>query len=225
MYSYFLLLAFFTSDVSAHVGRVSAEQSFHRNPEGREIALARFLFALAPAAQSRNAATRASSSRMQLRQSKSLSGLSEYAASRSRKAWFETLDAPTWNKASAAMKEVASKGPAWASAAKAVEMVNEVASSGKDLSEEEAKKQWLAKLDAPEWGKAAQAVNEAATKASQMAKLEDDCSAGVDTACDVLSKEEQAKRKWLAKLDQPTWKRVRDTVSGAAAAAQNPRMR
>ena len=38
-----------------------------------------------------------------------------------------------------------------------------------------------------------------------MPKLEDECESGDERACDVLSREEEAKRAWLAKLDLPSW--------------------
>ena len=35
--------------------------------------------------------------------------------------------------------------------------------------------------------------------------LQEACVSGDDTACDTLSREEEAKRAWLARLDVPTW--------------------
>merc|ERR1719197_1995460 len=61
------------------------------------------------------------------------------------------------------------------------------------MSEEDAKKKWLASLDAPSWGQAVTAEMTAA------------CDAGDEVACDELSREEEAKRAWLARLEVPTW--------------------
>jgi hypothetical protein len=79
------------------------------------------------------------------------------------------------------------------------------------MSEEAAKRAWLAKLDAPTWGSAATAMANVASEAAHMAEMEEACDQGVEVACDELSREDEAKRAWLAKLDAPTW--------GAAAAA------
>jgi len=78
-------------------------------------------------------------------------------------------------------------------------------------AEEIAKSQWLAKLDAPVWVKSAVTMAEVASQATQIQALSEACESGVDEACDSLSKEETAKRDWLAKLDVSSW--------GAAAAA------
>merc|ERR1719482_1135842 len=78
-------------------------------------------------------------------------------------------------------------------------------------SEEAAKRAWLAKLDAPTWGAAATDLAHVASEAARMEEMEEACYEGDDVACDSLSREEEAKRAWLAKLDAPTW--------GAAAAA------
>ena len=68
-----------------------------------------------------------------------------------------------------------------------------------------------AKLDVPAWGKAAQALHSVAEEAAQFQKLNEECDAGDNTACDALSREEEAKLAWLAKIDVPSW--------GKAAAA------
>jgi len=78
-------------------------------------------------------------------------------------------------------------------------------------AEDEAKAAWLAKLDAPAWGQAAEAMSTIVAEANQFQKLNDECDAGDSAACDTLSKEDQAKAAWLAKIDVPSW--------GAAAAA------
>merc|ERR1719460_3571094 len=55
-------------------------------------------------------------------------------------------------------------------------------------TEAEAKKAWLAKLDAPTWGNAAAALAPPASAAAQTAEMN-------------LSREDGAKRAWLAKLE------------------------
>lgn len=78
-------------------------------------------------------------------------------------------------------------------------------------AEDEAKAAWLAKLDAPAWGKAAEAMSTVAEEASHFQKLNKECDSGDSTACDAISREEEAKIAWLAKIDVPSW--------GQAAAA------
>jgi len=73
------------------------------------------------------------------------------------------------------------------------------------LTEEQAKQKWLAKLDAPVWGQAASAMVEIVAEASKMAGLTEECDAGDEAACESLSKEDEAKKLWLAKLDVPSW--------------------
>merc|ERR1719353_1495507 len=67
--------------------------------------------------------------------------------------------------------------------------------------EEEAKQAWLTKLDVPSWGAAATALASGASEAAQMAEMTASCNAGDAVACDNLSREEEAKRKWQAKMD------------------------
>merc|ERR1719201_2289519 len=43
------------------------------------------------------------------------------------------------------------------------------------------------------------------------------CDAGYQSACDSLSREDQAKRAWLAKLDVPTWSAAAAAVSAVAS--------
>merc|ERR1719460_551373 len=76
---------------------------------------------------------------------------------------------------------------------------------------DQAKMAWLAELDARSWDKAATAFASVTSEAAQMAEMTADCYQGDMVACDNLSREQEAKRAWLAKLDVPTW--------GAAAAA------
>ena len=118
-----------------------------------------------------------------------------------KRAWIARLDAPTWGAVAAAVSEVAAAtGPA----------------GGAD--NEEAKKLWLAKLDAPTWGKAAMALVDIAGQAGASAAMEEACEQGVFEACDGLSREEEAKRAYLAKLDVPTWGAVTAAVASVASA-------
>merc|ERR1719486_1414128 len=87
------------------------------------------------------------------------------------------------------------------------------------MSEEQAKKAWLAKQDFPTWGKAATALASAASEAARMAEMTADCDAGDEVACDNLSREEEAKRAWLAKLDAPAWGAAATALSSAASEA------
>ena len=82
---------------------------------------------------------------------------------------------------------------------------------------EEAKKLWLAKLDAPTWGKAATALVDIAGSAGAVAAMEDACDQGVTEACDGLSREEEAKRAWLAKMDKPSWGAVTAAVAAVSS--------
>ena len=85
---------------------------------------------------------------------------------------------PTWGKAAAAVASVAAD----------VTGVVKPAAQGQ-LSEEEAKKAWLAKLDTePSWK-------------TKVAGLGEACDQGVNEACDTLQVEAAAKAAWLASLD------------------------
>ena len=80
------------------------------------------------------------------------------------------------------------------------------------MSEDEAKKAWLAKLDVPTWGGQA---------APQVTALMNDCEAGDDVACgSLVMAEEEAKKAWLAKLDVPTWGRSANTAKMTEEAAK-----
>jgi hypothetical protein len=116
-----------------------------------------------------------------------------------KRAWLAKLDAPTWGAVAAAVSEVAAGvGPASA-------------------DEDAAKKAWLARLDAPTWGKAATALVDIAGSAGAVAAMEEACDEGVEEACDGLSREEEAKAAWLAKMDAPTWGAVTAAVSAVSA--------
>jgi len=54
------------------------------------------------------------------------------------------------------------------------------------------------------------------TSALSRLYLEQDCNTGVDAACDVLAREDEAKRAWLAKLDVPAWGAAAKAVTAVA---------
>merc|ERR1719506_3618258 len=85
--------------------------------------------------------------------------------------------------------------------------------------EEEAKRAWLAKLNVPTWGAAATTLASGASEAAQMAEMSAACDAGDKVACDNLSREEEAKRAWLAKLDVPSWGAAATTLATGAQEA------
>jgi len=109
--------------------------------------------------------------------------------------------------------------PTWGANAAPAVAAAPAAPAGR-MSEEEAKQAWLAKLDAPTWGKAAAAMSGVMVEAAQVADLTTRCETGEDEACDVLSREEEAKRAWLAKLDVPTWGAASAAVSAVASAVK-----
>ena len=80
-----------------------------------------------------------------------------------------------------------------------------------------AKAAWLAKMDAPAWGKAAEAVASASASAAMTEAAEEACDQGVTAACDGLSREEEAKRAWLAKMDKPSWGAVTAAVAAVSS--------
>merc|ERR1719199_1194173 len=121
-----------------------------------------------------------------------------------KKAWLAKQDFPTWGQAATAFANAASEAAQMADMTAACDEGDEVACD--DLSrEEEAKCAWLAKQDVPTWGKAATAFASASSEAAQMAEMTAACDAGVQLACEDLSREEEAKRAWLAKQELPTW--------------------
>ena len=48
-------------------------------------------------------------------------------------------------------------------------------------------------------------VSSVVKDAAQVVELSAQCNSGHATACDTLSKEEDAKKAWLSKLDVPSW--------------------
>merc|ERR1719217_251924 len=114
-----------------------------------------------------------------------------------KKAWLARLDAPTWGAVAAAVAAVSTES---------------VQGPAEKMTEDDAKKAWLARLDAPTWGKAAKMITEVVQEASDVQQMPEACDAiGKDTCELSLSREEKAKKDWLARLDVTSW--------GAAAAA------
>merc|ERR1719181_992410 len=111
-----------------------------------------------------------------------------------KRAWLSRLETPTWGRGGAA--------PAEAPVAP-----DTVAT----MSAEEAKKAWLARLDTPTWGKGTR--EDVAKNASAVEEATDECAIGVIEQCNALSREDAAKKAWLASLDVPSW--------GAAALAMS----
>lgn len=80
-----------------------------------------------------------------------------------KEAWLARLDAPSWGKAAKMMATVAQE-------ASVMQEMTEACDQGDDNAceslshEEEAKKEWLARLDVPTWGAAAAAVSAVATQ-------------------------------------------------------------
>ena len=70
--------------------------------------------------------------------------------------------------------------------------------------EEAAKAAWLAKMDAPAWSKAAEAVASASASAAMTEAAEEACDQGVTEACDGLSREEEAKRAYTSQGSNPS---------------------
>ena len=87
------------------------------------------------------------------------------------------------------LARVAADAPSWGASAGAAPA----------MTEEAAKAAWLARLDAPSWGQASTTMSEVAGQASALLALTEDCDSGVEAACDTLSREEEAKRAWLAR--------------------------
>ena len=75
--------------------------------------------------------------------------------------------------------------------------------------EAEAKRKWLARLEVPVITPPRRVVGyedevvEVLTEAEEAAELDEKCDSGDDTACETLSKEEEAMKAWLARLDAP----------------------
>jgi len=121
----------------------------------------------------------------------------EVSEEEAKKAWLARLDTPSWGAVAEAMT------------ASSTEVIKQTRVATN--TEEEAKKEWLARLDAPSWGQAAKVMTNLVQEASAIQEMTTACDRGDRDACDALSREEEAKKAWLARLDVPLW--------GAAAAA------
>ena len=132
-----------------------------------------------------------------------------------KKAWLNRLDAPA--QAAAAASEIAE-----------MQRIEEDCIAGDDVAwetlsrEGEAKASWLAKLDSDTWGKTASALETVVSEASGMKQMEDDCNVGIEEACDQLSREDEAKRAWLNRLDTPTWGTAAAAVTEVAKGVVTP---
>jgi hypothetical protein len=89
------------------------------------------------------------------------------------------------------------------------------------MSEEEAIWHWCETLDAPTWGRAAEKLSNVASEAANAEELAAACDNGNYVACEHLSREEEAKRAYLSKLDAPTLKVLAATVSAFALETQS----
>jgi len=84
---------------------------------------------------------------------------------KAKKAWLTEADAPTWSDTAAALNEVVAEASQMADLTEKCESGEKVACDTLSL-EDEAKKAWLAKLNVPAWGAAAQVASNIATMAS-----------------------------------------------------------
>ena len=137
------------------------------------------------------------------------SGNAATAEQAAKQAWLAKLDAPTW-------KGVVTAVSAAGADAVAVQQLEDNCDAGIEAAcvaltnEEEAKKAWLARLDAPTWGAVAATV---ATVSATVAVP------AAPAATGGMSAEEVAKQAWLAKLDAPTWGQASTALTEIAAGA------
>ena len=126
-----------------------------------------------------------------------------------KQAWMAKLEAPQWGQAAAAVAQVASSAVATSELAE--QCAQQVDEACEQLSsEEDAKRAWLERLDAPTWGAVAAAVTEVAM-ASQVSKSKD--------AAESPASEDAAKAAWLAKLDAPAWGKASSALVDIASDA------
>ena len=119
-----------------------------------------------------------------------------------KQAWLARLSAPMWCAVAAAVAEVAAS----------VQL-----QEPSERAAREAKRAWLARLDAPSWLLGAATLVEVAGSALAIEALQMECDLSQDAAaCDVLLKEQEARRAWLGALDAPTWAAVSTTVATVA---------
>lgn len=152
-----------------------------------------------------------------------------------KRTWLARLDAePSWGKAASAMASVAAEAAAMSDIEAGTMRV--YIGYGTDptaatSAKQEAKKAWLARLDAQTWGAAAAAMSAMASHFEQvelpkrpseedakhtwLARQEQPSWGGPRKMT-----EEQAKKAWLARLDAPTWGKVAAAMSTIAAEAE-----
>lgn len=82
----------------------------------------------------------------------------------------------------------------------------------------EAKASLLAKMDANVMNRAAKQIESVALEAAKVAVIEAECDSGDQVSCHVLSKEDDAKRAWLSKVDAASWGAAAASITEAAAA-------
>jgi len=79
----------------------------------------------------------------------------------------------------------------------------------------------LGTLDAPAWSEAAGAITDVINEAARMEALTEACGSGDDVACKALSREDAAKRAWLAKIDVATWDDAAKVITAMAEEASD----
>jgi len=144
-----------------------------------------------------------------------------------KRAWLAKLDAPAWGAAASAMSQVASQ-------ASQVQTLTENCASGVEQAcdslslEEEAKLEWMQKLDAPSWGAAAAAVSAVASEVQSSSAVSEEAAksawlagaSGERTGGAILT-DDKAKQAWLMRLDAPTWGQAAAAISQVAAEASS----
>ena len=90
----------------------------------------------------------------------------------------------------------------------------------------DANRGWIPQQQQPSWGEAATTLASVASEAAYSAEVSADmtaaCDQGIEVACENLSREEEAKLAWLAKLDAPTWGKAATAVSAIAFEKSRP---
>ena len=143
-----------------------------------------------------------------------------------KRAWFAKLEAPSWGKgaatAVATTPSTISPTVAPSVSTRVEELLGTKAETAgavattRPSTEEAAKRAWLAKLDTPAWGPHAAAMANLTPSADSFAEARSLVAKAVATGRSVsgdhvapieLSREEAAKRAWLAKLEAPSWGR------------------
>lgn len=126
-------------------------------------------------------------------------------------------------RATVTMKEAAAKA-VWLAKLDAPTFGGKVIATNKQAKEDEAKAKavWLSQIDnvfdTSTWGQATKVLS-VVEEAMQVQGLANKCESGNTAACVELSKEEEAKRRWLASIDVPTWGMIAKAAEQASAAA------